>query len=80
MGALVTLEPPSKEMRTEAAAAGLYESKGFGRSYPRLQILTIQGLLDGSERLQAPLGAVTFKEAPRSQREGGQRELAGSEE
>ena len=75
MGVLITLEPPSKEMRTEAAAADLYDSKGFGKSYPKLQILTIEGLLNATERLQAPLGNVTFKQAPRSKREAGQRSI-----
>jgi site-specific DNA-methyltransferase (adenine-specific) len=28
MGAFITLEPPSREMRTEAAAAGVYSSPG----------------------------------------------------
>jgi hypothetical protein len=60
----------------DTASADLYESKGFGKSYPKLQILTIEGLLNGTERLQAPLGNVTFKQAPRSKRETRQRGLA----
>jgi site-specific DNA-methyltransferase (adenine-specific) len=53
MGSLLTLEKPSREMRTEAAAAGMYSSPGWWRDYPRLQILTIADLLDGAE-LQMP--------------------------
>ena len=75
IGIFLTLEPPTREMRTEAASAGFYESKGFNKSYPKLQILTIEGLLAGTERLQAALGNVTFKQAPRSKRESGQKKF-----
>lgn len=36
--------------------------------YPRLQLLTIKGLLEGTQRLERPLHVrdVTFKKAPRS--------------
>jgi site-specific DNA-methyltransferase (adenine-specific) len=67
MGVLVTLEPPSAPMVTEAASAGFYESPGWNRRYPKLQILTIEGLLGGVERLERPPMAVTFKQAQRGQ-------------
>ncbi len=54
-GALVTLEKPSKQMRTEAADAGRYASKLWHyKDYPRIQILTVEGLLNGAERVDAP--------------------------
>ncbi|MFL6596877.1 MAG: site-specific DNA-methyltransferase [Chthoniobacterales bacterium] len=54
-GVLVTLEKPSKQMRTEAADAGRYTSKLWhDKDYPRIQILTIEGLLNGTERIDAP--------------------------
>ncbi len=54
-GVLVTLGKPSKQMRAEAADAGRYSSKLWhDRDYPRIQILTIEGLLDGTERTDAP--------------------------
>ena len=54
-GVLVTLEKPTKQMRTEAADAGRYTSKLWhDKDYPRLQILTIEGLLNGTERIDAP--------------------------
>ena len=74
MGVLVTLEPPSAPMVTEAAGAGFYESPGWNRRYPKLQILTVEGLLAGVERLERPPTAVTFKQA---QREQGVTELQG---
>jgi site-specific DNA-methyltransferase (adenine-specific) len=54
-GILMTFEKPSKQMRTEAADAGRYTSKLWhDKDYPRIQILTVEGLLDGTERIDAP--------------------------
>jgi hypothetical protein len=54
-GVLITLEKPSKQMRTEAADAGRYTSKLWhDKDYPRIQILTVEGLLNGNERVDAP--------------------------
>lgn len=63
IGVLLTLEPPSKPMVTEAAAAGFYHSPGWNQNYPRLQILTVEGLLHGTQRLDMPQTAITFKQA-----------------
>ncbi|MBC5825161.1 MAG: restriction endonuclease [Candidatus Eremiobacteraeota bacterium] len=63
VGLFVTLAPPTRPMKTEAASAGFYESP-IGGSYPRIQILTIEGLMNGSERPQYPLsqsGGLAFK-------------------
>lgn len=65
MGVLITLDPPSQPMKTEAASAGHYTSPGWNRSYPRLQILTVEGLLAGVEQLDRPPTSVTFNEAPK---------------
>lgn len=46
LGVLVTLNEPTKPMRAEAAQAGSYQSP-LGSSHPRMQILTIEELLDG---------------------------------
>ncbi len=54
-GALITLEKPTKQMRTEAADAGRYSSKLWhDKDYPRIQILTAEGLINGNERVDAP--------------------------
>ena len=54
IGALLTLKPPTRPMREEAAAAGFYEPEFFpGHRFPRLQILTIAELFAGKE-LQYP--------------------------
>ncbi|MHB9072499.1 MAG: site-specific DNA-methyltransferase [Desulfobaccales bacterium] len=67
IGAFLTLKPPTKPMREEAASAGFYEPVHFpGQRYPRLQILTIAELFAGKE-LQYPHFATsgTFKKAAR---------------
>jgi len=59
-------------MRREAAEAGFYTSPGIsgqpGGRYPRVQLLTVKGLLEGTQRVERPLHVrdVTFRRAPRS--------------
>jgi hypothetical protein len=52
---LITLEKPRKQMREEAAEAGRYSSKLWhDKDYPRIQILTVEALLNDNERIEAP--------------------------
>jgi hypothetical protein len=54
-GILITLEKPSEPMRIEAANAGRYQSKLWhDKDFPKIQILAIEGLLSGKERVEAP--------------------------
>ena len=65
MGLFVTLTSPTKPMVTEAVAAGHYQSPHHG-DFPKIQILTIEGLLSGMERAKYPdmaQGEQTFKAA-----------------
>jgi len=65
MGAFITLEPPTKDMKTEAVEAGFYKSSFFEK-VPRIQILTIKGLLNGTERLEYyKMDEDTFQKAKR---------------
>ena len=66
IGVFLTFEEPTKPMKHEAAEAGLYKSSDGG-AYPRLQILSIQQILDGKQP-EYPLHRrdATFKKAPRS--------------
>lgn len=64
LGAFITLEPPSRDMLTEAAAAGVYRSPGWRRDYPRLQVLTVEELLRGAE-VKMPPAYAPFKAAER---------------
>jgi site-specific DNA-methyltransferase (adenine-specific) len=62
LGVFITLEPPSKDMNTEAVSAGFYASPGWNRNYPKIQILTIEELLNGAQ-VQMPPVRATFKAA-----------------
>jgi site-specific DNA-methyltransferase (adenine-specific) len=64
MGLLVTLEPPTRPMRQEALDAGVYHSPGWGKDFPRLQIVTVEELLQGQEPTIPPMRA-TFQRAQR---------------
>ncbi len=70
IGVYISFAEPTKPMQKEAAEAGFYTSAD-GSRYPRLQLLTIEGLLTGTQRLQRPLHVrdVTFKKAPKSRAE-----------
>lgn len=70
IGLFVTLAEPSKPMDVEAVKEGFYTSPATGAEFPRIQVLTIKGLLDGSERARYPdlaQGGHTFKKARREQ-------------
>ncbi len=53
IGLFITLAEPTQPMIAEAAKAGFYTSAS-GKKFPRLQILTIQGLLAGTQRAEHP--------------------------
>lgn len=64
---LISMDEPTKQMRTEAATAGFYESP-YGKRYPRLQLLTVGELLAGKDIDYPPSSHkqdVTFKQAPK---------------
>ena len=74
LGVFITLEEPSKPMRSEAAAAGTYQSPYDGQAYPKVQVLTIAEILKDPHRpnprcLHVPGGAggpsVTLPDAPK---------------
>jgi DNA modification methylase len=65
MGLFVTLSPPTKPMTVEATSAGFYESPAHG-AFPKIQILSIEGLLSGKDTPLYPdlsRGGLTFKKA-----------------
>ncbi len=74
IGALISMHKPTPGMYERAAKAGLYESKHFG-AYPKIQLLTVEGLLNGTERLQYPktMGSnLTFQKAKPAVAKGGE--------
>jgi site-specific DNA-methyltransferase (adenine-specific) len=64
IGVFITLENATRDMTTEAVSAGFYHSEGWHRDFPKMQILTIEDLLNGKE-LQMPPSSITFKQAER---------------
>ena len=75
IGVFITLEPPTRDMITEAVSAGSYRSPGWNMDYPRIQILTVADLLKGA-KIQMPMQYGTFKQAQKVREvEGVQQEL-----
>lgn len=64
IGILVTLEQPTKPMRDEAFAKGVYRSALSGAKYQRIQILTVEELLSG-KKPNLPTSLPPFKRALR---------------
>jgi hypothetical protein len=63
-------------MRVEAAEAGRYASKLWHeKDYPKIQIFTIEGLLDGTERVDAPPQMNPFAAARRESKPQKQQEM-----
>ena len=77
IGVLISMEEPTKPMMTEAASAGFYESKIWGRKYPKIQLLTIKDIMAGKKVDMPPIRQVstTFRKAGRHISAGEQLEL-----
>ncbi len=77
IGIFVTLAEPTRPMQTEAVSAGYYDSP-LGTSYPKIQILTIEGLLSGQQNAEYPdlaRGGLTFKKSKPTEKDPGQLEF-----
>ena len=64
IGVFLTLEPPTKDMEKEAVAAGTYHSTVWNKTFPKIQILTIEEIFNGAT-VQMPPSASTYKKAQR---------------
>ena len=71
IGILISLQPPTAPMETEAASVGFYEHKTNMQKYPRLQLRTVKELMEG-KGIERPTSAAslddTFKKAPESKK------------
>ena len=74
IGVFITLEQPTQPMIKEALAAGVYESPRWGKSFRRVQILTIGDLFAGAG-VDMPPQYGSHQRAERWRPEGKQREL-----
>ena len=72
IGVLISMQEPTRNMKQEAAEAGFYESTVWGRRYPKVQLLTVAGLLEGETIDMPPVRQVgrTFKKAPKATGQG----------
>ena len=79
IGVFITLKPPTEPMLQEALSAGLYTPASLPDDhYPRVQILTIEQLLEGAQAEYPRFRASdTFKRAPRQVSEGGYQPFLG---
>ncbi len=80
IGVMITIQPPTKPMITEAASAGFYVHKLNGQQYPKLQIRTVRELMDG-KNVERPASAAsvdeTFKKAPKAKGKCGEQKSLG---
>ena len=68
IGVLLSMHKPTAAMRSEAASGGFYHSP-WGTKHPRMQILTVQELLEGKRIDMPPSRDLrTFKKAPKAKR------------
>jgi site-specific DNA-methyltransferase (adenine-specific) len=70
IGVFLTLQKPSRDMISEAASAGLQESPGWGKKYPRMQILTVEELLHANKHVDMPTAHGTSKRRGLSSKKG----------
>jgi len=78
IGLFVTLTDPTRNMVTESVGTGYYTSPLTGAKFPKLQVLTIEGLLSGTEQARYPrmdAGGLTFKKAKREDKQPQQGKL-----
>ncbi len=71
MGLFITLEEPTRDMRTEAVSAGFYHSDLWQTDYPKIQIRTVGELLEG-RAFEIPRSPQTYQPAQRVQRARGE--------
>jgi hypothetical protein len=62
-------------MVREFVGADRYKTKLYEKEYPKIQILTVEGLLNGSECLEAPPQANPFAKAEREAKAEKQEEM-----
>jgi len=74
IGILISMQDPTGPMKQEAVTAGFFESKTWGKRYPKVQLLTIADLLGGKGIEMPPIKQVeaTFKKAEKFKGEKGQ--------
>ena len=70
IGLFITLENPTRAMTSEAVSAGFYHSELWQRDYPKIQIRTVQDLLNRNE-FEMPPNPGMYQDSQRTQRDTG---------
>ena len=80
LGLFITLEEPTRDMRTEAASGGFFHSDLWNQDYPRIQLRTVAQLLEG-QSFELPPRRPMYQPAERVRHQEGRQasleELAG---
>ena len=76
LGLFISLDEPTRDMRTEAASGGLYHSDIWQKDYPKIQLRTIAELLEG-KGFEIPPHPPTLQAAPRVRRAEGRQSTLG---
>jgi len=78
IAAFITLQEPTAGMKAEAASAGFYKPEHFpGQRVPRVQILTIAELLEGTQVLYPRVApGETFARAAKRKKESGPKQAS----
>lgn len=63
LGIFITLERPTKPMIEEAAKVGVYEHTLMARTYPIIQIVTVEDIIENGERLDIPMSQEVVRKA-----------------
>jgi len=63
MAVFLTLEPPTGPMKAEAKGVGTYYHDLMGRNYDKIQIVTVQEIVEEGKRLEIPMSLEVLKKA-----------------
>jgi len=69
MGVFICMRAPSKGMVDAANHSGLYQHARSGKSYPEMQIVTVENLLEG-RRPKMPPTQLPYFQAQRREADG----------
>ena len=76
MGLFISLEPPTRDMRQEAAASGFYHSDLWARDFPKIQLRTVGEMLS-ENGFELPPRPADYQPAQRVRRPQGRQARLG---
>ncbi|QYX32242.1 restriction endonuclease [Sphaerospermopsis torques-reginae] len=63
LGILITLKPPTKDMIKTAKEAGIYQSRYMSQAVDKIQMITVQEIIESQKRLDMRLSLEVLKSA-----------------